>query len=164
MVTVRRAVAGDAAGMAAVHVASWETTYEGILPERFLAVRTEAVRRAFWEDVLTAAEEGVCVFVACGEDGRVCGFASGGPVREAVAGKTRELYSIYLLEEAQGMGLGRALAERVMAELGAVVVWVLEANPACGFYERLGGRRVAVKQVDLGGEMFTEVAYALGED
>jgi hypothetical protein len=41
-------------------------------------------------------------------------------------------------------------------------VWVLEVNPACGFYERLGGRRLAEKRAAMGGEVFVEVAYDLG--
>jgi len=147
-------VLADAAGIAAAHVASWESTYGDILPEAFLAARSESVRLAFWTDILAENEPAVFVFVACLEDGSVCGFASGG------AG---ELYSLYLLDSAQGRGLGRRLAEAVLEALGGrALVWVLEENPARGFYEHLGGMRVAEKQVDMGGEIFTEVAYDLG--
>ena len=156
MARIRQAVLADAAAMAAVHVASWESTYTGVLPASYLAERTVAVRYAFWRDRLAEADPAICIFVACGEDGAVCGFASGG---------NGELYSLYLLEEALGMGLGRALVATVLAELrGAerVIVWVLGVNPARGFYERLGGRLVAEKQTMMGGERFMEVAYDLG--
>ena len=42
--------ATDAAAMAAVHVASWESTYAGVLPAAYIAERTVAVRYAFWRD------------------------------------------------------------------------------------------------------------------
>ena len=145
--------------MAAVHVASWESTYTGVLPASYLAERSVAVRYAFWRDRLAEADPEICIFVAYGEDGadgEVCGFASGGH---------GELFSLYLLEEAQGRGLGRSLVEAVVAELrGAerVIVWVLGVNPARGFYEHMGGRLIQEKQTRMGGELFTEVAYDLG--
>lgn len=157
MARIRRAVLADAAAMAAVHVASWESTYTGVLPAAYIAERTVAVRYAFWRDRLAEADPAICIFVACGADGEVCGFASGG---------NGELLSLYLLEEAQGQGLGRALVEAVLAELqGAerVIVWVLGVNPARGFYERLGGRLIQEKETMMGGEVFTEVAYDLGQ-
>jgi GNAT superfamily N-acetyltransferase len=155
MARIRRAVLADAAAMAAVHVASWESTYAGVLPATYIAERTVAVRYAFWRDRLIEADPAICIFVACGDDGAVCGFASGG---------NGELYSLYLLEEAQGMGLGRGLVEAVLEALGGgrVIVWVLGVNPARGFYERLGGHLIEEKQTRMGGVLFTEVAYDLG--
>lgn len=88
------------------------------------------------------------------------GVASGGPERTGTLGVEGELYSVYLLETARGLGLGRRLVEMVLAELGGKVgVRVLAANPARGFYEHLGGRRLAETLVEMGGENFTEVAY-----
>ena len=78
MARIRRAVLADAEAMAAVHVASWESTYAGVLPAAYIAERTLAVRYAFWRDRLIEADPAVCIFVACGDDGEVCGFASGG--------------------------------------------------------------------------------------
>jgi GNAT superfamily N-acetyltransferase len=154
MALVRRAVLADAAGITAVHVASWESTYGDILPEAYLAARSVAVRLAFWTDLLAEGDPAICVFVACWEDGSVCGFASGGP---------GELYSLYLLDSAQGLGLGRRLVEAVLDVLDEPVrVWVLSVNPARGFYEHLGGRLLEEKRVTMGGEIYTEVAYDLG--
>lgn len=156
MARIRRAVLADAAAMAAVHVASWESTYTGVLPASYIAERSLAVRHAFWRDRLIENDPAICIFVACQADGTICGFASGG---------NGELYSLYLLEEAQGFGFGRLLVEAVLAELRGerpVIVWVLGVNPARGFYEHMGGRLVAEKQTRMGGELFTEVAYDMG--
>lgn len=40
----------------------------------------------------------------------------------------------------------------------SLVIWVLKDNPACRFYERLGGRRMAEKVVEIGGKELTDVA------
>lgn len=164
MALVRRATLADAEAIAAVHVASWETTYTGILPEAFISERTVAVRHAFWRDRLADADPAVSIFVACADDGSVCGFASGGPELNGRLGAEGELYSLYLLEGAQGMGLGRRLVAAVLAELppGRISVWVLGDNPARRFYERMGGRLIAEQYEEMGGEKFLEVAYDLG--
>jgi GNAT superfamily N-acetyltransferase len=165
MATVRKAVPEDAEAIAEVHVASWETTYGGVLPDRYISERTRGARLAFWRNQLSDGAAGVCVFVACKDDGAVCGFASGGPERTEELGADGELYSLYLLEEAQGLGMGRALVAAVLGEMAGarrIAVWVLGVNPACGFYEKLGGRKWAEKRAAMGGEVFVEVAYDLG--
>jgi ribosomal protein S18 acetylase RimI-like enzyme len=92
------------------------------------------------------------------------GFAAGGPCQDCLAGFTAELYAIYLLQRAQGRGAGRRLFEMVRAELAAagfddLMLWVLADNPACGFYERLGGAVVGERQIDIGGRALDERAY-----
>ncbi|MFN0103787.1 MAG: N-acetyltransferase family protein [Bryobacteraceae bacterium] len=167
MAQVRRARLADAAGIAAVHVESWRTTYADLLPAAYIAERTCKAREAFWTDQLRKDNPGVHIFVACEDDGAICGFASGGPELTSTLGVDGELYSLYLSAAAQGRGLGRRLADSVLTELqrsGArsIAVWVLRENPARGFYERLGGRWLADNQIEIGGETFTEVAYDMG--
>ena len=75
--------------------------------------------------------------------GRVIGFSTGGKER---TGKyemyTGELYAIYLLEEYQGKGMGRLLVQSVVDDLkekefNSMLIWALEENPACRFYEAI---------------------------
>jgi hypothetical protein len=40
-----------------------------------------------------------------------------------------------------------------------MAVWVLALNPARRFYERLGGKVIGHKAIELGGQIFLEVAY-----
>jgi hypothetical protein len=41
-----------------------------------------------------------------------------------------------------------------------MLLWVLEANAAArSFHEKLGGRVIRTQPIDIGGSIFTEVAY-----
>lgn len=166
MPTIRRATAADAAAIAAVHVASWRTTYAGLLPADYLAGLSVEQRRANWTRELEASDPppAWCVFVAEDPDGRVVGFASGGPQRDATSDFESELYAIYLLEDQQGRGVGRALARRVVEHLrstgiASMRVWVLDGNRAAGFYQRLGGVEVERKPIRIGEAEYVEIAY-----
>jgi GNAT superfamily N-acetyltransferase len=163
MAFIRRAVPSDAAEIAAVHVASWQETYAHLLPASYIEQRTHAVRQAFWTDCLREADPAICVFVACYDDRSICGFASGGPERAHPLGLPGELYSLYLLDAAQGFGIGRQLVSAVLAALAvpALSVWVLAGNPARGFYEHLGAVLRTERQVHFAGEPFIEVGYEL---
>jgi hypothetical protein len=46
---------------------------------------------------------------------------------------------------------------------GGLMVWVLENNPHCGFYQHLGGREFTRASVSLSGQYFTEIAYGWSE-
>jgi GNAT superfamily N-acetyltransferase len=157
---VRAAVDADAGAIAHVHVESWHTTYAGIMPAAYLAGLDETLRARLWGEWLSS---GTLVFVA-EWDGRVVGFAHGGPNREPVADCDAELYSIYLLKEAQKRGIGAQLL-RVMAtallerNFKSMAVWVLEQNRSRSFYEKTGARLATSKVIDIGGTKLMEVAY-----
>jgi ribosomal protein S18 acetylase RimI-like enzyme len=169
MATIRPATIADASGIAHVHVDTWRSTYSGIVPQAFLDSLDVDARAKQWEEWL--AREGVHVFVA--EDaGAVCGFISGGILHDGVhvaaLNYDSEIYTLYVLAAAQGRGAGRelmaALAHRLVQEgLMRPVVWALEENPWCGFYERLGGKQVAQKTIEIGGAQLSDVAYGWDE-
>ena len=160
---IRRAVPGDAAAIAGVQVASWRSTYRGMVAEATLAALREDVLRQRMEtqQAFTTTE----MFVA-ENDGRLVGFACGGPARSpsgAYADYDAELYAIYLLEAYQGRGIGRGLVLAAAAALGAkgykkLMVWVLEANPAMGFYQRLGAVELMRSTVEIGEQELPEIA------
>lgn len=39
------------------------------------------------------------------------------------------------------------------------MLWVLAANPACGFYEKMGGRAIDERGITIGGVSVRETAY-----
>ena len=161
---IREATPADAPGIAHVHVASWRTTYRGLVPDDYLAGLSKERRAAFWLAHLSDLSEVECAYVAEDETQGIVGFAGGGPERDGHPSFAGELHAIYLLAEHQGRGLGRALAIAVahrLAEAGtrSMLVWVLADNPARAFYAALGGREVGEKPVEIGGKALTEIAY-----
>lgn len=164
MVTIREARVEDAAGIAKVHVDSWRTTYAGIVPDTYLANLTYARLETFWREMLGNPASNGYPFVAVNDEGTIIGFVFGGPKRNGDPIYQAELYSIYLLQEYQGQGIGRQLTcklvERFLQSgITLMLLWVFADNPACRFYEALGGQRLRVEQADFGGVMVDEVAY-----
>ncbi len=164
-VTTRAANREDAAPIARVHVDSWRTTYEGIVPAAYLAGLSYRDRESMWNEALTTDQPGTGIAVAEAECGDVVGFASWGPNREGDSTYRAELYSIYIFQERQNRGLGRGLVSAAARRLlddgfSSMLLWVLEDNRlACRFYESLGGERVGRKTVAIGGADLEEVSY-----
>ena len=160
-IAIRTAGIDDASAIAHVHVESWRTTYAGIVPDAYLAGLDEILRARLWREWLSGQ---ALVFVAV-MDGRVVGFAHGGVNREPLETCDAELYSIYLLREAQRRGAGVALL-RAMANalvernFKSMAVWVLEQNRSRNFYEKTGAHMAMSKVIDIGGTKLMEVAYA----
>lgn len=159
--TIREAIAEDAAAIAHVHLASWKTTYPGIIPQAYIDGLRVEDGIARWQERLDG--HGPLTLVAEDASG-IFGFASGGPTIHPVEGFDAELGAIYLLASHQGRGAGRALVEGTAERLEqqgfvSLVVWALRDNAACRFYERLGGVRVAEQTIEIGGVALPEVAF-----
>jgi GNAT superfamily N-acetyltransferase len=160
MVSIRAALMEDASAIAHVHVESWRSTYAGIVPEAYLASLDEELRATLWREWLA----GETVILVAEWDGRVVGFAHGGKNREPVEQCDAELYSIYLLHEAQKRGIGAALLQGIATALAgrdfkSLAVWVLEQNRSRGFYERTGAQFAISRVIEVGGAKLMEVAY-----
>lgn len=159
MTSIRVAEVRDAAAIAHVHVQSWLTTYKDILAESYLATLNETERVPLWGDWLA---RDILVFVA-EVDGEVVGFAGGGAIREPLQPYDSELYTLYLLQEAQGRGIGKDLLRTLMRTLvqrsyRGMLVWVLESNPAVQFYLKAGAGHITSKPIEIGGVQLSELA------
>lgn len=162
---IRPALAADALAIAEIHVESWRTTYQGILPQTYLDALSVPAREECWAKTLNAPQPDM-IALAAQDTGsrRVVGFLCGGRERTGQLGCDAELYAIYVLREFQGKGLGLLLVNRLGHELstrgfGSLAVWVLAANPSRHFYERLGAEVLGEQGIELAGQSFTEVAY-----
>ncbi len=142
---VRSATVDDVDAIAQVHVQSWRETYLDILAAPVLESITVHARRQEWTAWLNTNESFSGILVATHHD-ELVGFCSFGKSRHTGAELDEaEVYAIYVLNHAQGQGIGYALwrnAIQALAEQGAsgLVVEVLAANRACGFYEALHGQ------------------------
>jgi ribosomal protein S18 acetylase RimI-like enzyme len=162
---VREAIHSDVSAMARVHVDTWRTTYQGIVPDEFLANLSYEKRENGWHQVLdNAPNDGNFTYVAEDEAGQIVGFANGGVERAGDPVYQGELSAIYVLKSSQQRGIGRELVRAVAQRLGqmeihSMLVWVLADNPACRFYETLGGQKVHEKEIERGGVKLIEIAY-----
>ena len=186
-IRIRQAVDPDARGIAQVHIDSWRSTYAGIVPADHLAGLDYAEREERWHRILADRRQNA--FVAEDRDGRIIGFASGGPERsgspaasgtascsddpQIASGEAEsntapayaaELYAIYLFESGQRHGVGRRLVAALCSWFlsrgwRSMLTWVLADNPSRNFYEALGGEEVRVETIAIGGTELTEVAY-----
>jgi len=158
---IRKARSEDAKGIAKVHIDSWRTTYRGIVPDTYLKALYYEEKEEIWKRAILTGS----VFIAENEEGQIVGFANGGKERSGqYSGYDGELYAIYLLEAYQGKGIGSSLAKKVFEYLkekgfNSMIIFALAENPACKFYEAIGGKRIGTEEIEIGGEEFTEVVF-----
>lgn len=171
MIAIRRARTADAPGIGAVHVASWRSTYAGVLPELVLTGLSAPDQAGYYDRIIRGGAV-VHVAVASGVDApahgrnQVVGFVSGRRRRHGLA--EGEIETLYVLDDFRERGLGRQLLLAAMAHLAArgcasAFAWVLADNPSRWFYERMGGRRVADGSVEVGGSQLPQLAYRWDE-
>ena len=167
-VAVRRAVPADAGRIAEIHVQSWQSGYQGLMPQDYLDGLDPARRRDRWAQSLEQADwSRGGILVVADDVGYVAGFASAHASRdEDAADDVGEVQAIYLSPGCWGRGLGRELMAATVGHLatvgyGQVTLWVLASNArARRFYEAAGLRPDgAVKVDDSRGFALSEVRY-----
>src|SRR5690606_834784 len=113
---VRGATVEDAAAIARVHIESHRQAYvaSGLIPRAALRAWPEAARAEYWRAFagLDPRPDGTVVVAEVG--GEIVGFAAAGPSLDDDLVGGWQLYAIYLLESAQGTGLGQALIDAAL--------------------------------------------------
>ena len=166
MYTVRKATPSDARSIAGIYADSWRNTYAGLMPDELLiGLDTDDRERHSWRHVLTRQSDNHLAFVAESNGLGVIGFSSGGLARDRQIEYDGEVYTLYVLDEHHGCGLGKRLFTTIAAQLvetygSSMIVWVLRGNPARFFYEALGGKLVAHRYSTLGGGPIEEIGFA----
>lgn len=158
---VRIAEPDDAQGLAMVYVETWRTTYAGMVPDKVLLEMSEESQSARWARSIARGDE--LVMLAEDGDKGIVGLSSGGRARGSHGCKA-EIFTLYVLPDEQGRGVGRALLDGMFGEflaqsLDSAIIWVLAANPARFFYETTGGKRSAEREERLWGSDLPEIAY-----
>jgi ribosomal protein S18 acetylase RimI-like enzyme len=151
----------DGPAIARVQVMSWRETYAGMVPQDYLDALDAAERGPKWTERIAVP---AAVALVAEDEAGVFGFAAGGPVLHPVDGFDGELVGLYVLAQHHRRGVGRALmrefAARMVSEgYRSLVIWALRENPACGFYQRMGGMRVAEQTIEISGKTLPEVAF-----
>ncbi len=162
---IREASPADAPGVARVQVDTWRTAYRGMVSDSYLDNMSYEASAERWGRAFSDPDNRFVRYVAEDGEGKIVGFAAGGPQRSDVAGYSGQLYAIYVLQDQQGKGIGQKLARAVaqgLVERGmrSMIVWALTENrSACRFYESLGGVWVREQEFELDGLMLKETGY-----
>lgn len=122
-----------------VHMAVWRDAYAGVMPAEYLAGLSDEHCAANWRERAAHHESGPeRTIVVIDPEGRVAGFASAGPSRDADAPTEWELYAVNLMPEARGTGVADRLVDELVGDRDATL-WVVEDNArARSFYLRRG--------------------------
>ena len=162
---IRRASAGDAIGLARVHVAAWRDTYAGVLPSRYLIDLSQDEQAGRWRRLLSRHDRSHGTFVVEEPGEGIVGYGSCGPNRSSdLPGIGGEVHALYVDPAMQGRGLGRQLMAAMADDLlirrhRSLCVWVLSDNPARWFYAHMGGRLTAEEAIRFAGTDLIQLAY-----
>lgn len=165
---IRKAISSDALGIAKVNVDTWRTAYKGILSDEYLMDLSYNQKEKRMRNVINNSAKNKCfTFIAEDNKNGIIGFASCGIEREGDSIYKGELYSLYILQDYQNNGVGKLLFNHVQEKLieknfYPMMNWVLEDNKqACQFYERRGCKKIKDRYINIGSELYKEVAYGI---
>ncbi len=164
MVRIRVARPGDAEAIASVQVETWRAAYAGVLPDEVLVKMSRQRHAAVWSRTIARHGSGEIVLVAEDAGAGIVGFGSCGRARGENLPYEGEVYTLYVLHDHQGEGIGKGLLGALFRRLlkggiESALVWVLAENPARFFYETMGGQRIAERREKLWGVVLPEAAY-----
>ena len=167
---IRPARLADAAGIAAIHVETWQSAYAGIIGDDYLVGLKDRATVRSWRRELLSSHSGHQVLAAVARDpasgvSQIVGFGSCGRRRSVALPYGGEIYTLYVSSDWQGRGLGRRLLtglfrRLVLSDRRSAFLWVLSANPSRWFYEAMAGRPVAERRERFAGSLLEETAYA----
>lgn len=164
-ILIRPAGIGDAQQIAEVRVRSWQSAYQGLIPQATLdnmSVEDEAQRQRRWFG------EGRAYVLVAEMDGKVVGIATVGKIAEEDhGGPAGQLFGLYIHPDHWRCGVGRSLWPRIVEHArGMGWSWlflgVLTQNDrACRFYEAMGGRAdcASIKTIQIEGSPAETVRY-----
>jgi ribosomal protein S18 acetylase RimI-like enzyme len=142
------AQAEHAALVAALHVASWQTAYRGLLPDSYLDQAAATERLQHWQERLVEGVDGPLEVLLAVLDNKPVGFVCLQPEEEPEFGTY--LDNLHVLPSVKGVGLGKQLlcwaAQRAREGWPnrPLFLYVLEDNhEARAFYRRMGGMESA---------------------
>lgn len=145
--TLRRGRPDDAEDLARLHVTVWRATYGDYAPEQAIRLLDTARRLPYWVGALAGDSTGQAVWVV-EEAGCILGVISIGPATEPAFKGRMEVKHLYVVETAQGKGLGQRLLTTALhacqnADARGMALAVVQQNDgARQFYRRMGGIEV----------------------
>ncbi|MFN3267477.1 MAG: GNAT family N-acetyltransferase [Deinococcales bacterium] len=160
---IRPATKNDIAAIGQVHFECWRALFSGLVPE-FAFEMLQPHGDARWLHFLEGAEWGDEVAFVAEEDGKVVGFAAGGPEWGGHPTIEAEMYSLYVLPQYQGKGVGKHLLLAVAKGLvglglNSMLVRLRSGNPTPRVYIAMGAEDLGLHMVTVGNATVGEVTY-----
>lgn len=163
-IVIREATINHVYGISKVHVDSWNTTYNNIVSDEYLKLRTYKGQEERWlKRYFENKNTKEFLYVAVNIDDEVVGFACGSSQNEDIEFKGT-IAAIYILESYQRQGIGKQLVKKMVERLNKdevekMIIWALEKNLSCKFYEKIGGIRTRKEIVNIGGKELVKIGF-----
>jgi ribosomal protein S18 acetylase RimI-like enzyme len=160
---IRKANVDDVKVISKIYIDTWKTTYQGLVPNDFLNELSYEEAEDKWTNFTNDQIHKSFIYVAINEYEEIIGFAAAQSSSDVEF--RGELYSLYLVPKAQGLGAGRSLisavAQHFMEEgISSMMVWVMKNNKSGrGFYKRLGGKYYTHRESQFGDFKVEDEAY-----
>jgi GNAT superfamily N-acetyltransferase len=160
---LRAATDADAELIAAIHSASWQATYRGLLPDTFLDGEVIHERAAYWRARMAAPGAERRIVRIAQRANEAIGFVCAERQPDSPWGVL--LDNLHTLPAHQGIGAGKLLmgaAQQWAREHGEaqLYLYVLEGNvSAIAFYERQGWQFSGAEPDHMGGVDITALRY-----
>jgi len=135
---LRKARLSDTQEIASIHVNSWKSAFEGLMPERYINSYTLEDRNFEWFKVLKSGSESVII---AENKSRLVGFIS---YSESEDEDSLDLNKLYLCPSIYGKGVGYLLMKQMESEaktagIKLISLYVLDNNQsAINFYSKQG--------------------------
>ncbi|WP_242491003.1 GNAT family N-acetyltransferase [Priestia endophytica] len=160
---IKKANIDDIKVISKIYIDTWKTTYKGLVPDKFLNELSYEEAENKWMHFLNDQIHKSFIYVAINEFEEIIGFAAAQSSSDVEF--KGELYALYLLPKAQGLGAGRSLISTVAQHfieegISSMMVWVMKNNKSGrGFYKRLGGKCYTHRESQFGGFLVEDEAY-----
>jgi len=142
----------EAERIAAIHTASWQWHYRGILSDHYLDHVAPKERLDLWQKRFDQSNEKQGIFVV-EQEGEICGFACSYLDKDAQWGTL--LDNLHVLKKWQGNGLGKLLLKKSIdwsksqRPNDSIYLWVYKENiAATAFYLHNRGQKIEETVVD----------------
>lgn len=151
----------DVPEMADVYVDTVRRSFRCVYPDEFLDGLS--VEKRVSDSLRRFSRKDYHLFTARTVTGKLVGFADRGePILNGVS-QVSQLYSIYLLPEYQGLGIGKSLFKMCASGVDSLCLDTVGSSPYRRFYDRIGGKIVGTGRHDFGGVELDTVIYAWDE-
>jgi ribosomal protein S18 acetylase RimI-like enzyme len=165
---IRPARKADFLGIAHVKLITWQSAYRNIISESYLANLSESNIAKHLKEPIIFKKRTDFKYVAVNDNQEIIGFVMGRKAKTKISQIIGEIGAIYILPPYQRQGIGKKLMQTASFflkkhQMIPFLLWVLEENPARGFYEHLGGKFLQYQEIKIGDQYLQEIAYRFDE-